>query len=178
MYKPGDHWLLCDQCQRKMRFSQSTKRWDGLIVHRDPSEGCWETRHPQDFVRPVKDNFPLPVVRPDNDGIDGAFTPHSIISTAAWAVIPTGTFEPTDYDVVPPSDEFFSDVVALLHMEDTTDVIGHTFTKFGTVTFETNPRKFGEKSAEFTGGSYLTSANSADWDFGTGDFTIEGWIKI
>ena len=69
-YIPGDWWVLCDVCQRKMRASKATKRWDGLIVHADPNEGCWETRHPQEFVRPVKDNFPLPFVRPDNEGVE------------------------------------------------------------------------------------------------------------
>ena len=27
----------------------------------------WETRHPQEFIRPVKDNHPLPWTRPDKD---------------------------------------------------------------------------------------------------------------
>lgn len=111
-YIPGDWWLLCDQCQRKMRFSASTKRWDGLIVHSDPNEGCFETRHPQEFVRSVPDQHPLPVVRPDNDGVDmgtsvtladdytfdGSFTVHTIIDNAAWNDIPEGTFQTTDYD--------------------------------------------------------------------------------
>lgn len=73
-YKPGDWWLLCDQCHRKMRYSESTRRWDGLIVHADLNEGCFETRHPQDFVRSVRDMFPLPVVRPDNEGIESTLS--------------------------------------------------------------------------------------------------------
>lgn len=176
-YKPGDWWLLCDQCQRKMRYSQSTKRWDGLIVHADPNEGCFETRHPQEFVRAVRDNFPLPITRPDNDGIDLEVSISSLVTDAAWAQIPTGTFEGEDYDFI-LSDEFFSDVVALLHLEDYEDVIGHTFTSEGGVQIETGVRQFGEASALFNGSNYLTSTNSSDWDFGTDDFTIEGWVKL
>lgn len=73
-YIPGEWWVLCDVCQRKARSSEVTKRWDGLIVHADPEEGCFETRHPQEFIRPVRDNYPLPFVRPDNEGIDAVET--------------------------------------------------------------------------------------------------------
>jgi len=98
-YIPGEWWVLCDACQRKTYASKVARRpTDGLLVHADPNEGCWESRHPQEFVRAVPDNGPLPFVRPNNDGIDGDFTVHSIIENAAWAVIPTGTFQTTDYD--------------------------------------------------------------------------------
>lgn len=112
-YIPGDWWVLCDACQRKVRSSKVSKRpTDGLLVHSDPAEGCWETRHPQEFVRSVPDNQPLPFTRPDNDGVDmgssvtladgytfdGSFTVPSLIDDAAWAEIPAGTFQTTDYD--------------------------------------------------------------------------------
>ena len=97
-YIPGDWWVLCDACQRKVRASQVTKDWKGRIVHADPNEGCFETRHPQEFVRAVKDNHPLPFVRPDNDGEDLPFEVHALIENADWAQIPEGTFQTTDYD--------------------------------------------------------------------------------
>jgi hypothetical protein len=65
-YKPGDWWVLCDVCSRKRYASQVKKRWDGLMV----CEEDWETRHPQEFVRPINDQRPLPFVRPDNEGIE------------------------------------------------------------------------------------------------------------
>jgi hypothetical protein len=98
-YIPGDWWVICDQCGRRTRSSKVTKRWDGLLVHKDPNQGCYETRHPQDFVRPVKDNYPLPFTRTEPPDVEVAFTVHTIIENAPWNTVPTGTFEGTDYDV-------------------------------------------------------------------------------
>lgn len=70
-YKHGDWYAICDQCGRRAFASQMTKRWDNKMVHKDPSMGCFETRHPQDFVRAVgPDPKPLPWTRPDSDGIE------------------------------------------------------------------------------------------------------------
>lgn len=69
-YQAGTWYLICDQCGLKMRSTEMTKRWDGLIVHADPSRGCLESRHPQEFVRSVRDNFPLAVIRPDSEGLE------------------------------------------------------------------------------------------------------------
>ena len=91
-YKPGDHWLICDQCARKMRYSASTRRWDGLIVHKDPNEGCFETRHPQDFVRARPDNKPPAVIRPEPTDIETEVTIDSSVENAAYNQIPSGTF--------------------------------------------------------------------------------------
>ena len=83
-YIPGDWWVLCDVCQRKVRSSKVTKRWDGLLVHADPNEGCWEPRHPQEFVRAVRDNFPLPFVRPDNEGLEPTLAFSCDSATFRW----------------------------------------------------------------------------------------------
>lgn len=46
----------------------------------------------------------------------------------------------------------------------------------GSVTVSTAQSKFGGGSALFTGGAdYLSFPNSADWEFGAGDFTIDWW---
>ena len=37
--------------------------------------------------------------------------------------------------------------------------------------------KFGTASTNFDGSSYLSTANSADFSFGTGDFTVEAWVN-
>jgi hypothetical protein len=67
-YIPGEWWVLCDACQLKTHASKVSKRpTDGLLVHTDPAFGCWETRHPQEFVRSVKDNNVLPFIRPDRE---------------------------------------------------------------------------------------------------------------
>jgi hypothetical protein len=50
---------------------------------------------------------------------------------------------------------------------------------YGQVVTSTTSPKFGTASAYFDGGgSNLSLADSADWDFGTGDFTIDGWINL
>ena len=46
------------------------------------------------------------------------------------------------------------------------------------VTIDSSIKKFGAGSAYFSGSStYLSVADSNDWNFGTGDFTIEMWVK-
>ncbi len=56
----------------------------------------------------------------------------------------------------------------------------HTFTANGNAQIDTSDYKFGGASGLFDGtGDYLTcSTNPTDWAFGTGDFTIAGWIKF
>ena len=52
----------------------------------------------------------------------------------------------------------------------------HTVTATGTTapTVRVAQSKFGGASASMDGG-WLTSANNSDWDFGTGDFTLDWW---
>jgi len=64
-YTPGDFWRICDRTGFKVRASQTSKEWTGLIV-RDKS---WDPRHPQDFVQGVPDNQTVPNPRPEPAGI-------------------------------------------------------------------------------------------------------------
>ncbi|MDD5700623.1 MAG: LamG domain-containing protein [Dehalococcoidales bacterium] len=59
-----------------------------------------------------------------------------------------------------------------------TDELGHTMTAHGHVNTETDQKQFGTASAQFDGAGddYIDSPNDADWDFGTGDFTLDCWI--
>jgi hypothetical protein len=59
----GEWNAICDQCGRKFKNTQLRKRWDGYMVCAED----FETRHPQEFIRTVKDNHPLPWTRPNND---------------------------------------------------------------------------------------------------------------
>lgn len=62
----GQWNVICDQCGVKRKSSQVTKRWDGLIVcTTETRPGCFETRHPQDFVRTVVDNQSVAFTRPE-----------------------------------------------------------------------------------------------------------------
>lgn len=83
------------------------------------------------------------------------------------------------------SDPYWSNVVALLHFDGTdgsttfTDEKGHAFTALGNAQIDTSEKKFGTGSGLFDGsGDYITAADSTDWDFGTGDFTIELFARF
>lgn len=74
--------------------------------------------------------------------------------------------------------------VLLLHMDGSngsttfTDVYGKTVTANGNAQISTAQSKFGGASALFDGvNDYLSISDSSDWNFGTGDFTIECWIR-
>lgn len=75
--------------------------------------------------------------------------------------------------------------VLLMHMngEDGsttfTDEAGHTVTRYGDAQIDTAQSKFGGASALFDGtGDYISVADSDDFDFGTGDFTIDFWCRF
>ena len=57
---------------------------------------------------------------------------------------------------------------------------GHTVTSSGNVQHDTAQSKFGGCSALFDGsGDYLTITGTiADFQFGTGDFTIDCWVRF
>ena len=81
-------------------------------------------------------------------------------------------------------DPWWADVVAMLRMDGTngsttfTDQKGHTFTATGNAQISTAQSKFGGASALCDGtGDLVSSANHADWDLGSGDFTIECWVR-
>ena len=63
-FKHGEWLVTCDRCGWKRFASQVTETWDGLIVCK-PSikNGCFETRHPQDFIKQIKDDSSVPFVR-------------------------------------------------------------------------------------------------------------------
>lgn len=59
-YKRGPWNVVCDVCGFEFHSHELHKRWDGLMVCRDD----WEPRHPQDFVRSVKEST-IPWSRPE-----------------------------------------------------------------------------------------------------------------
>lgn len=60
-YVPGDWNVIDDLAGFKMKYSETFKRWDGML---GPG---WseEQRHPQDFLRSVPDDTSVPDARPD-----------------------------------------------------------------------------------------------------------------
>lgn len=71
-----------------------------------------------------------------------------------------------------------SNVVLLSHFNGTndsttfTDEKGHTYTAFGTPKISTAQFKFNGSSLLLNGSSYLSSANSVDWNFSSSNATI------
>lgn len=60
-YIPGSWRAICDRCGGDYHAHELRLEWTGLrtcVAH------CWEERHPQDFVRGVKDKQSPPWTRP------------------------------------------------------------------------------------------------------------------
>jgi hypothetical protein len=115
--------------------------------------------------------------RGDSGYLDGSIDEFRLSKgIARW----TSNFTPstTEYE----SDEYTK---LLLHM-DTQDVSGdyegNTYkipTFFGTAQLDTAQKKFGTASYLFDGDSdYLTIPSSADWNFGSGNWTVDFWIRF
>lgn len=52
---------ICDRCGFEYYSSQLRKEWQGLMV----CDACYSPRHPQDFVRAVRDEQAPPWTRPE-----------------------------------------------------------------------------------------------------------------
>lgn len=59
-YRTGDNLVICDRCGFVLYASESKKTWDGFIVCPDD----WEPRHPQDFLRGIKEDQSVEISRP------------------------------------------------------------------------------------------------------------------
>jgi hypothetical protein len=69
----------------------------------------------------------------------------------------------------------------LIHGDSIGDATGKTVTAVGTAAVTTAQYKFAEvgRSIVFDGDSdYLTLADSDDWNFGSGDWTIDFWVRF
>ena len=60
-YRPGDYYVICDECGFKYRASETRKRWDGMRV----CTKDYEPRHPQDGVRGRRDRQAVKGARPE-----------------------------------------------------------------------------------------------------------------
>ena len=59
-YISGEFNLICDRCSEKIKAHKAKHEWTGFIVCDD----CYETRHPQDFVKASIDKITTPFARP------------------------------------------------------------------------------------------------------------------
>lgn len=116
----------------------------------------------------------------------------SHIFAIVWlcSVAPAAGFiiNPFQFSAAPPpsGDPYFSSVKLLLHFNgsngatSTTDFssAAKVVTFYGNSQLNTTAPKFGSASVLFDGTTdYLQVPDSSDWDFGTGDFTLEFWYK-
>ena len=97
----------------------------------------------------------------------------------------TWTAEEADSGLGSGGDSNFPSVVALLHFDGAdgsttfTDVKGHTFTAAGNAQIDTSQSLSGGASGLFDGvGDYIWTPDSPDWDFGTGDLTVEIAVRF
>jgi len=89
-WKTGQYNALCDVCGFKFKSVELRQRWDGLMV----CEKDWETRHPQELIRPIQDQNKLPWTRPESN--DSFISVTSITDPAPQVelppiIIPDGT---------------------------------------------------------------------------------------
>jgi hypothetical protein len=79
-------------------------------------------------------------------------------------------------------DPYFNNVSALLHLDGVngsttiTDVKGKAWVTTGAASISTASSRFGGASASFSGGYIYTPAH-ADFGFGAGDYTVEGFLN-
>jgi len=66
MFKSGDYFVICDRCGFKRYRSQCKKEWTGLIVC---SDTCFDHKHPQLTIKPVKDQHAVPDARPEGTDV-------------------------------------------------------------------------------------------------------------
>ncbi len=76
-YKPGNWLAICDRCGMEFLSGQLKLTWDGLRV----DAACWEPRHPQDFVRGVKEAT-IPWARPEPTDVE--IGPFNYVENGYW----------------------------------------------------------------------------------------------
>lgn len=76
-FTSGNWNFICEVCGFKRKATDGVERWDGLMVCKPTIKaGCWETRHPQELIRPIADQQKLPWTRPEaSDTYIGPFAP-------------------------------------------------------------------------------------------------------
>ena len=74
---------ICDRCGFKFKNDKLQKEWTGLMVCNE----CFETRHPQDLLRPPKEDSSIPWSRPEPPDI--FIDPSAAILTETSDIIST-----------------------------------------------------------------------------------------
>lgn len=69
-YVKGSWNAICDRCGFEYKSHQLRHEWTGLMVcYGGGTTGCYEERHPQDFVRGRRDKQSVPWSRPEGEDV-------------------------------------------------------------------------------------------------------------
>lgn len=112
---------------------------------------------------------------------------NTLLRTVAGYTAGTYTWDTEASDsglAVFPGDLFGASVRLLMHFDGAdgstvfSDAVSHVFTAVGNAQIDTAQSKFGGASAYFDGaGDSINTPDSPDWNFGSGDFTVEFWVR-
>jgi hypothetical protein len=102
-------------------------------------------------------------------------------TVTATNALGTSVSSGTSNSVLLISDPYFSSVSLLLNGDTLADLSSSpkTVTAYGNTQISTANKKYGTGSIYFDGtGDHLTIPYNSNFDFGTGDFTVEAWINF
>lgn len=90
-YQTGNNWDTCDRCGFERRVAELAEEWNGLTVCKDT---CYETRHPQDFLRVKEEQITADLVGNqqgyDTSADSSAATSMAANRTGAGYTVPSG----------------------------------------------------------------------------------------
>ena len=81
--------VICQRCGVKYKNDEVEREWTGLLVCKVK---CFDTRHPQDFVRSKPDDTSVPYTSPPPTDIDVDVT-YDTTTGVQDHTIPSGTFD-------------------------------------------------------------------------------------
>jgi RHS repeat-associated protein len=147
-----------------------------------------ETNTPTVTATGTETGTPTQTDAPTETGTPTVTATNTMTRTVTRTPVPTNTgatatFTPTA--TLTPWSGVDAYTKAMLHMNGTdastsfVDETGKTWTVAGNTQIDTAQSKFGGASALFDGtGDYLSTADSNDFAFGNGDFTIDFWVRL
>ena len=66
MYRPGDHYAICDICGKRYYASEMRLQWDNLFC----CKYCWSPKHPQlQPPKPLHEKQRVEINRPEKEDV-------------------------------------------------------------------------------------------------------------
>jgi hypothetical protein len=101
-FKSGAWNVLCDRCGQKLKSTELRREWTGYMV----CGPCFETRHPQDFLRVHEEKISVPWSRPIEDDTTSIFVCY-LIQSQGVADLGTADCARADINLGLVEDPFF-----------------------------------------------------------------------